>query len=100
VFRSVDARGRVHGEPGGRLSGDGVRVILLRRAALAGLSVHPGERLSPHGLRAGLITEAYLAGAPDEQVMRHSRHADLSTMRGYRRRAKVTADNPARLLDL
>ena len=96
VFRGITTHGTIEG----RLSADGVRKILLRRAALAKLMVHPSERLSPHGLRAGLITEAYLAGAPDEQVMQHTRHADLSTMRGYRRRARVTADNPARLLDL
>ena len=96
VFRGITAHGTIEG----RLSADGVRKILLRRAALAKSTVHPSERLSPHGLRAGLITEAYLAGAPDEQVMQHTRHADLSTMRGYRRRARVTADNPARLLDL
>ncbi|HEY5302005.1 MAG TPA: site-specific integrase, partial [Acetobacteraceae bacterium] len=96
VFRGITAHGTIEG----RLSADGVRKILLRRAALAKLTVHPSERLSPHGLRAGLITEAYLAGAPDEQVMQHTRHADLATMRGYRRRARITADNPARLLDL
>ena len=96
VFRGVTA----HGTLEGRLSADGVRKILLRRAALARLTVHDTERLSPHGMRAGFITEAYLAAAPDEQVMAHTRHGDLSTMRGYRRRAKITADNPARLLDL
>ena len=96
VFRAVTAHATIEG----RLTPDGVRKILLRRAAQAKLTVHPSERLSPHGLRAGLITEAYLAGAPDEQVMQHTRHADLSTMRGYRRRARITADNPARLLDL
>jgi integrase len=96
VFRSITT----HGTLEGRLSADGVRKILLRRAELAKLKVHASERLSPHGLRAGFITEAYLAAAPDEQVMAHTRHADLSTMRGYRRRAKITADNPARLLDL
>ncbi len=96
VFRHVTA----HGTLEDRLSADGVRKILLRRAAMAKLTVDPRERLSPHGLRAGFITEAYLAAAPDEQVMAHTRHADLSTMRGYRRRAKITADNPARLLDL
>jgi integrase len=96
VFRSITQHGKLEG----RLSPGGVRKILLHRAALAKLTVHPSERLSPHGLRAGLITEAYLAGAPDEQVMAHTRHADLSTMRGYRRRARITADNPARLLDL
>ena len=96
VFRAVTAHNTIEG----RLTPDGVRKILLRGAARAKLTVHPSERLSPHGLRAGLITEAYLAGAPDEQVMQHTRHADLSTMRGYRRRARITADNPARLLDL
>jgi integrase len=96
VFRAVTAHATIER----RLTPDGVRKILLRRAAQAKLTVHPSERLSPHGLRAGLITEAYLAGAPDEQVMQHTRHADLSTMRGYRRRARITADNPARLLDL
>jgi integrase len=96
VFRAITAHNTIEG----RLTPDGVRKILLRRAAQARLTVHPSERLSPHGLRAGLITEAYLAGAPDEQVMQHTRHTDLSTMRGYRRRAKITADNPARLLDL
>jgi integrase len=96
VFRAVTAHDTIEG----RLTPDGVRKILLRRAAQANLTVHPSERLSPHGLRAGLVTEAYLAGAPDEQVMKHTRHADLSTMRGYRRRARITAENPARLLDL
>jgi len=96
VFRGVTVSGKL----GDRLSPDGVRHILRQRAKRAKLTVHPSERLSPHGLRAGFITEAYLAAAPDEQVMAHTRHTDHSTMRGYRRRARVTADNPARLLDL
>ena len=96
VFRGVTA----HGTMEERLTGAGVRHILLSRAKLAKLTVHASERLSPHGLRAGLITEAYLAGAPDEQVAAHTRHGDLSTMRGYRKRARITGDNPARLLDL
>ena len=96
VFRSVTA----HGTLEERLTGAGVRHILLSRAKLAKLTVHASERLSPHGLRAGLITEAYLAGAPDEQVAAHTRHGDLSTMRSYRKRARITGDNPARLLDL
>ncbi len=96
VFRGVT----VFGKLGDWLSTDGVRHVLLSRAKLAKLTVHATERLSPHGLRAGFITEAYLAAAPDEQVMAHTRHVDHSTMRGYRRRARITADNPARLLDL
>ena len=58
VFRSVTA----HGTLEERLTGAGVRHILLSRAKLAKLTVQASERLSPHGLRAGLITEAYLAG--------------------------------------
>lgn len=96
VFRAVTA----HGTLEGRLTAGGVRTILLRRAGLAKLTVHVSERLSSHGLPAGFITEAYLAKAPDEQVMEHTHHADLSTMRGHRRRARITADNPTGLLDL
>ena len=59
-----------------------------------------GERLSPHGLRAGCITEAYLHGALDEQVMAHARQTDITTTRGYRRRAKTIAASPTKLLDL
>jgi integrase len=97
VFRPVTAAGGVQTE---RLAANGVWNILRRRAALAGLSVVPSERLSPHGLRAGMITEAYLRGALDEQVMQHARQKDIATTRGYRRRAKVLIDNPARCLDL
>jgi integrase len=97
VFRKVDLWGNI--EPH-RLHPDAVRQILLRRARLAGLTVPPGERLSPHGLRAGFVTEAYMAGARDEQIMEHTRHKDVKTMRGYVRRAKLVSDSPARLLDL
>ena len=96
VFRKVSGAGYLEA----RLTADGVWKILRRRAALAGLAVHPSERLSPHGLRAGFITEAYLRGALDEQVMAHARHKDINTTRGYRRRAKVLVENPAKLLDL
>jgi len=74
--------------------------ILLSRAKTAKLTVHGSERLSPHGLRAGFVTEAYLAGARDEQVMDHTRHRDLKTMRGYVRRAKLVTDSATKLLDL
>ena len=96
VFRRITAAGTIEG----RLTGDGVYKILQVRAFAAKLTVAPTERLSPHGLRAGMITEASLNGALDEQIMPHSRHKDASTMRGYRRRARIVVDNPARLLDL
>ena len=73
---------------------------LCKREEVAQLTVHESERLSPHGLRAGFITEAYLKGALDEQVMHHTRQRGIATTQGYRRRAKITQDSPARLLDL
>ncbi|CAH2605492.1 Site-specific integrase (plasmid) [Rhodovastum atsumiense] len=97
VFRKVDLWGNIEHR---RLHPDAVRQILLRRAKQAGIEVPGGERLSPHGLRAGFVTEAYLAGARDEQIMAHTRHADLKTMRGYVRRAKLVSDSPAKLLGL
>jgi integrase len=96
VFRRITAAGTIEG----RLTGDGVYKILKARAVVAKLTVAETERLSPHGLRARMITKATLNGALDEQIMPHSRHKDASTMRGYRRRARIVVDNPARLLDL
>jgi integrase len=77
-----------------------VRQILLRRAAQAGLTVSGQERLSPHGLRAGFITEAYRQGARDEDIIDHTRHRDLRTMRGYVRRARLLTKNPVKTLGL
>ncbi len=97
VFRKVDRWGNIEHS---RLGSDAVRDILRRRAGQARLTVPAGERLSPHGLRAGFVTEAYLAGARDEQVMDHTRHRDLKTMRGYVRRAKLLTESPVKLLGL
>jgi integrase len=96
VFRRISAGGALEA----RLGDQGVWKILRSRAAIAGLAVDGTERLSPHGLRAGFIVEAYLKGALDERVMHHARQRSLATTQGYRRRAKVTRDSPARLLDL
>ena len=97
VFRSIDARGTLGQRA---LHPDAVRQILRRRAAAAKLTMGEGERLSPHGLRAGCITQAVMNGARDEQIMTHTRHKDLRTMRGYVRRAKLVTDSPSALLDL
>jgi len=97
VFRKIDCWGHLGAEA---LSPDAIRQILLKRAAAAGLTVPDAERLSPHGLRAGFVTEAYAAGARDEQIMAHTRHRDLKTMRGYVRRARLGLDSPAKLLGL
>jgi len=86
VFRKVDRWGRVHAT---RLVPDAVRQILLKRAALAGLTGSVMQPITAHGLRAGFVTAAYRNGVPDEEIMEHTRHRNLTTMRGYVRRAKL-----------
>jgi integrase len=97
VFRKV-SRGGVVGTS--RLVPDAVRQILLKRAAKAGLKSTLAEPVSPHGLRAGFVTTAYRNGVADEEIMGHTRHRSLTTMRSYVRRAKLSKDSPAGKLGL
>jgi len=92
VFRKVNRGGVVETA---RLSPDAVRQILLKRAARAGLKGTLAEPVSPHGLRAGFVTTAYRNGVPDEEIMGHTRHRSLATMRSYVRRAKLGTTSPA-----
>ena len=77
-----------------------MRQILLKRAAQAGLKGSWAEPVSPHGLRAGFVTTAYRNGVPDEEIMGHTRHRSLTTMRSYVRRAKLSQASPAGKLGL
>ena len=79
---------------------DAVRQILAHRVAMAGVVVDGFDRLSAHALRVGFITEAYDKGVRDEDIMRHTRHRDLRTMRGYVQRAGLVRESPAAKLDL
>jgi integrase len=97
LFRKVDRGGVVETA---RLSADAVRQILLKRAAKAGLKGTLAEPVSPHGLRAGFVTTAYRNGVPDEEIMGHTRHRSLTTMRSYVRRAKLSQASPADKLGL
>lgn len=97
VFRKVNKAGRVEAR---RLSEDAVRQILLRRAAQAGIKGTLAEPVSPHGLRAGFVTAAYRNGVADEEIMGHTRHRSLTTMRSYVRRAKLSRSSPAGKLGL
>ncbi|MBK1662383.1 tyrosine-type recombinase/integrase [Paracraurococcus ruber] len=97
VFRGVTRHGTV--EPG-RLSTEAVRLILKRRAALAGIQGTVLEPVTPHGLRAGFVTQSYLAGARDEEIVEHTRHRHLGTMRRYVRRAKLGKGEATARLDL
>jgi integrase len=79
---------------------DAVRRILAHRVAMAGIVVDGFERLSAHALRVGFITAAYDKGVRDEDIMRHTRHRDVRTMRGYIQRAGLVSESPAGVLDL
>lgn len=97
LFRRISTAGHI-GDTA--LHPDAVRRILAYRVRLAGLTCEGFDRLSAHALRAGFITEAYGKGVRDEDIMRHTRHRDLRTMRGYVRRAGLVTDSPAGALDL
>ncbi len=92
LFRKVNRGGVVERA---RLTTDAVRQILLKRAAKAGLKGTLAEPFSPHGLRAGFVTTANRNGVPDEEIMGHTRHRSLTTMRSYVRRAKLGRESPA-----
>jgi integrase len=75
-------------------AGAGSNQYLLRPPILT------ARRVSPHGLRAGFVTTAYRNGVPDEEIMGHTRHRSLTTMRSYVRRAKLSRESPAGKLGL
>ena len=97
LFRRISTGGGIADTA---LHPDAVRRILAYRIAQAGLSVDGFERMSPHALRVGFITEAYGKGVRDEDIMRHTRHRDLRTMRGYVQRAGLVTESPAGMIDL
>jgi integrase len=97
LFRRISATDRIGDKA---LHPDAVRQILNRLVAKAGMHVEGFERLSAHALRVGFITETYAAGVRDEDIMRHTRHRDLRTMRGYVQRAGLVTESPAGVLDL
>jgi len=97
LFRKISTAGGI-GEAA--LHPDAIRGILAHRVAMAGIVVEGFGRLSAHALRVGFITEAYDKGARDEDIMRHTRHRDVRTMRGYVQRAGLVRESPASKLDL
>jgi integrase len=97
LFRKISTGGGIGHTA---LHPDAVRRILAHRVQMAGLTVDGFERLSAHALRVGFITAAYDKGVRDEDIMRHTRHRDLRTMRGYVQRAGLVNESPAGKLDL
>jgi hypothetical protein len=49
---------------------------------------------------AGFVTTAYRNGVPDEEIMGHTRHRSLNTMRNNVRRAKFSQVSRAGKLGL
>lgn len=97
LYRKVDRWGRVHETP---LVPDAIRQILKKRSDMAGLKGSLMEPISPHGLRAGFVTTAYRGGALDEEIMGHTRHKSLSTMRRYVRRSKLGTKSVSKKIGL
>ena len=92
IFRKVNHGGAIEQA---RLTTGSVRDILLKRAIDAGVTGTWQEPVSPHGLRAGFVTAAYRNGVPDEEIMGHTRHRSLASMRTYVRRAKLGGTSPS-----
>ena len=65
------------------ISGDAINAIVTRRVLAAGLADASGY--SAHSLRAGFVTEAKNRGIDEADIMKHSRHKSLATMRLYDR---------------
>jgi hypothetical protein len=90
VFRGISAHGVIEE----RLTGAGVRHILLQRAALATRMAHLEKHPSPHGLRAGLITNPNPASTRDKPITAQTRPTNRPTRR--RDRQLAPGDNPER----
>jgi integrase len=97
LFRRISTGGRILDTA---LHPDAVGRILAHRLAMAGIPVDGFDRMSAHALRVGFITEAYGKGVRDDDIMRHTRHRDLRTMRGYVQRAGLVEESPAGAIDL
>jgi site-specific recombinase XerD len=101
LWRPVDMRGRLAGEPkysgspppDGRLNDRAVWTILRRAAQRAGCDL---ERLSAHSLRRGAATEMYRAGTDPLKIARRGRWKDGSPvlMRYIEDAALFEGDDP------
>ena len=85
----MDRHGRVHE---GRLSGEGVLLVVKERTAAAGLD--PAQ-YTGHSLRAGLATSASQAGVPTWRIRAQTRHASDAMLGRYIRGGELFTDNAA-----
>lgn len=91
LFRRIRKGDRL----GEGLSDSAVRDIVKRRAAMAGLD----EEFSAHSLRSGFVTEASSQGVSLGDIMSMTGHSSVTTVLRYHRRAAITSNPAAQLLD-
>jgi integrase len=91
VLRSVSR----HGAVGACLSVSAVDAIVQRAADAAGLPT----RYTGHSLRAGWITTAFQQGASEPDIMRHTGHKSVLSLRRYRRDADAWQSSVAAPLE-
>lgn len=89
LFRRILKSGQVTRE---RLSAQSIRLVVLRAASAARLSLD----LSAHSLRIGFVTTAIRQGKTERSIMNQTGHRSAQTLRGYFRREDALEDNAAK----
>ena len=89
LFRQILKNGQVTDE---RLSAQSIRLVVLRAASTAGLSLD----LSAHSLRIGFVTTAIRQGKTERSIMNQTGHRSVQTLRGYFHREDAIEDNAAK----
>lgn len=93
--READRHGRRPRATG--LTRNHIRLIVIRRAAAAGLDA---RMWGAHSLRRGFATEAIARGVPERDVQRHGRWRSRASMDPYIDAARTfDTTNPTRWLD-
>lgn len=88
VFRTMNRHGHVKE----RLTGQGVAIVVKRRAHAAGLE--PND-YAGHSLRAGLATSAAVAGVSERSIMNQTGHKSVNMVRKYIRDGSLFRENAA-----
>lgn len=89
VFRRIDKTGRVRT----RLTDKSIAMIVKKSAELAGFDE---TEFSGHSLRRGFITSAKRLGMDEHDIMKHTRHKSIQTMRRYIDKSDVFQKNPTK----
>lgn len=89
LFRPVNRHGSVLE---GRLSGEGVAIVVKRYLEKAG---YDPAQFAGHSLRAGLATSAAAAGKSERAIMNQTGHRSVTTVRRYIRDGNLFRENAA-----